>query len=260
LITQNGYLIATAGGDETWVVDDVPGDIAAELAACWSERPPTLDQLSRPAVLAVEQLRPVGVFGPPNTIPARPQVAITFSGSPVPAFTEALEPLIADLDWPQPITTGTGAADLVLVVRGNGTLAEAAEIGGRMLRADRIHLLCDLAAARTIALGPLVVPGHTACLGCLTGRIANRWGDPPTPRRPGATGRSAATTAAGIVARQLQLAVEKSSFPLVDATVAVDLDTLQPSHSPCLVLPQCPYCTERRGFADDGRVELPWLE
>ncbi|WP_195909037.1 TOMM precursor leader peptide-binding protein [Microlunatus sp. Gsoil 973] len=260
MITQNGYLIATAGADETWVVDDVAGRVVAELAACWSDRPPTFDQLSRAAALAVEQLRPVGVFGPPNTLPATPQIAIRFCGDPVPVFTETLTALNHDQGWPEPLTDDIGTADLEVVVRSSGTLVEAAELGGPLLHENRIHLLCDLAAASTIAVGPLVVPGHTACLGCLTGRIANRWGDPPTPDRPGATGRTGATTAAGIVARQLQLAVEESRFPLIDATVAVDLDTLQANHSPCLTLPRCPYCAELRNMSSDGRVVLPWVD
>lgn len=257
LVTQNGYLIATAGSDETWVVDDVSGDVITELAGCWSERPPTRDQLSRPALLAIEQLRAVGVFGPVNTIPAQPQVAVAWSGDPVPVFTSTLAALCRDHGWPDPMIN-SAAADLTVVVRSNAALAETAGVGAELVRQGRVHLLCDLAAARTIALGPFVVPGHTACLGCLAGRIGHRWGDPTPPLRPGATTRDSATTAAGLVAHQLRIAVEQGRFPLVDATISLDLDTLTGDQSPCLTLPQCPSCAQLRNRPDDGRVVLPW--
>lgn len=258
LFTQNGYLIATAGSDEVWVVDDVSGDVATELSACWTERPPQLDQLSRAAVLAVEQLRAVGVFGPQNTVPFRPQAGVIFSGDPVPAFTSALARLCRDQGWPEVLNDPIERVDLTVVLRSTGSLAETAELGRRLLHAGRIHLLCDLAAARTIAVGPFVVPGHSACLGCLVGRLGNRWGDAPAPPRPGATGTIGATTAAGLVAHHLRLAAEDNRFPLVDATVSLELDTLRGDQSPCLTLPRCPSCAELRGTAADGRVVLPW--
>lgn len=258
LFTQNDYLIATAGSDELWVVDDVPADVASELAVCWSERPPTIDQLSRPAALAVEQLRAVGVFGPQNTVGSRPRVAVVWSGDPVPGFAASLAEICADHDWPPPVLDPESAADLTVVVRTTGSLTETGELAGRLVWQDRIHLLCDLAAARTIAVGPLVVPGHTACLGCLAGRIANRWGDPPTPARPAVTAGAGPVVAAGLVGHHVRLAAEESRFPLVDATVSLELDTLRGDHSPCLTLPQCPYCAGFRDSVDDGRVVLPW--
>lgn len=258
LFTQNGYLIATAGSDEMWVVDDVTGEVVSELTACWTERPPRLDQLSDAAVLAVEQLRAVGVFGPQHTVPAHPKIAVINNGEPVPVFTDTLSRLCRDQGWPELLINQTADADLTVVVRSTGSLTETAAIGSRLLRADRIHLLCDLAAARTVALGPFVVPGHSACLGCLAGRLGNRWGDPPTPRRPGATGAIGATTAAGLVAHHLRLATDEERFPLVDATISVDLDSLRGEQSPCLTLPQCPNCADLRGGTGRGRVALPW--
>lgn len=258
LFTEKGYLIATAGSDEVWVVDDVAGDVVSELAACWTERPPKLDQLSGPAVLAVEQLRAVGVFGPQNSVPARPQVAVITSGDPVPGFTSTLARLCRDHGWPELLINPTESADLTVVVRSTGSLARTAELGRELLRAERIHLLCDLAAARTVAIGPFVVPGHTACLGCLAGRLGTRWGDAPAPPRPGATGTIGATTAAGLVAHHLRLAAEEDRFPLVDATISLELDSLRGEQSPCLTLPQCPSCAGLRGGTGDGRVVLPW--
>ncbi len=40
LFEQDGLLVASAGTDEVWLVDDVPGTVLDELAPCWSEAPP----------------------------------------------------------------------------------------------------------------------------------------------------------------------------------------------------------------------------
>jgi bacteriocin biosynthesis cyclodehydratase domain-containing protein len=253
LAEQDGYLVAVAGADEIWVIDDVPGTIVEELAACWTGRPPSPDQLSAPARHAVEQLRTIGVFGAVNTIPVRPRLAIRWAGSPLPTMINTITSLCRELDWPEPITE-SDPADLVIMIRTSATLAETAELSGRLTASGRIQLLCDLASARTIALGPLVVPGHTACIGCLTGRVASRWGDPQPPDRPRATEPAAAGTAAGLLMHHIRRATE-GSFDLVDATVALDLDSLVSRRSPCLRSAQCAHCSHR---VDDGRVELPW--
>lgn len=254
LAEQDGYLVAVAGGDEIWVVDDVPGTVLEELTACWSERPPTPDQLSTAARYAVDQLRAVGVFTTPTALGTRPRLALTWAGAPAPTMIDTVRRLCHDLDWPEPGETAQ-PADLVIMVRTSATLADTARRAAPLLEAGKPHLLVELSSARTIALGPFVVPGHTACIGCLTGRVASRWGDPRPPERPRVAEPTGATTAAGLLMHQIRRATE-GSFELVDATVAIDLDTLESRRSPCLRSAQCAYCADR---SSDGRVDLPWV-
>lgn len=265
LSDQDGYLVAIAGADEVWVVDDVPGSVAAELAGCWSDQPPTPEQLSAQALLAVDQLRPLGVFGAAGSPTGRIGIGLRWADEPLPELTGALADLCAEHGWPMPVELaddrgggagdhdGTGC-DIEIVVRTSATMIDTAARAAVGLAADRLQLLCDLASARTIALGPLVVPGHTACIGCLAGRVSQRWGDPQPPARPGATGPVGVRVAAGLIMQQLTDAVS-GRCRLIDATVALDLESLRSQRSPCLRSAACPHCAP---IVTDGRVALPW--
>lgn len=284
LLEQDGRLVATAGSDEVWVVDDAPGTVLTELAACWGPTPPLPDQLSPQARLAVEQLRSVGALGPRVELPAEAQVATVALGAPEPGWDAALEAALRETGWRTtepgaggagsgepgavggPGTTdepgptdepgaagGADAADVLVAVRTTARWAQVAEAAAAWVRTGRLHLVVDLAAAHTVAVGPFCVPGHTACAGCLAARVMARWGDPEPPARPGATRPAGLSVAAGLVASQLEQAT-RGDFPLVDRTAAVDLRTASSTTSPCLRTPRCP-CSE---LVTDGRVELPW--
>ncbi|UFU07070.1 TOMM precursor leader peptide-binding protein [Ruania halotolerans] len=257
---EGGYLVATAGPDEIWVVDDVPGTIAAELAGCWSPEPPTPADLSPAALLAVEQLRAIGVFGTPVMLSPL-ALALRFAGTDSPDFRAAFAALCRMHGWrlfdhvDQPDGGRPSSVDVVtIVVRTTATLAATAQLTGELVRAGDLHLLCDLSSAHTLALGPFVAPGHSACVGCLAGRVQSRWGDPAPPSTPGAASGAGAQAAAGLLAHQLRLAVE-GRFPLVDACVSIDLDSLESGRSPCLRSAQCSLCG---GIVTDGRLSLPW--
>ena len=253
LAEQNGYLVAIAGADEVWVVDDVPGEIATELAACWSDRPPTADRLSAPARLAVEQLRAVGVFGSASRIGTRPRLAVLWAGAEAPELFDRLRALCHSLDWPEP-STDPDQAEVQLIVRTSATLEQTAALAATSMRGATPQFLCDLGSARTVALGPFVVPGHTACIGCLSARIAQRWGDPAPPTRPGAAGPGGSGVAAALLCHQIELAIS-GRFTLVDRTISIDLDSLESQSSPCLRSAYCQVCAD---LVSDGRVALPW--
>ncbi|SEE89821.1 TOMM precursor leader peptide-binding protein [Ruania alba] len=258
LSDEGGYLVATAGPDEVWVVDDVPGTIADELAACWSPEPPTPAGLSPAARLAVEQLRAIGMFGTPVTLSPL-TLALAFAGADSPDFRTAFAGLCHTQGWQlsqdRPDGGPPGAADVVtVVVRTTATMQATAELTSPLVRSGALHVLCDLSSAHTVALGPFVAPGHSACVGCLAGRVQSRWGDPAPPEEPGAASLPGSQVAAGLLARQLELAVA-GRFPLVDACVSIDLDTLDAGRSPCLRSAQCGWCG---GVVTDGRLSLPW--
>lgn len=248
LLDADGALVVTAGGDQVFLVDDLPGAVADELAACWSDQPPTLEQLSPNARRAFEELRAIGAIMP-GGVPAGPElsVGIRWVGSGVPGFADVVK---AELD------TRLLASDpqLVLVVRTTGTLRDLIALADDAELQQRPHLLVDLAAHHTIALGPLVIPGFTACLGCFAGRVSRRWGDPEPAPRPGATSPAAALAAAGLALAQVER-VASRRFDLADHTMSLDLHTFEARHSAVLRWSGCPSCAHA---TTTGRVPLPW--
>lgn len=247
LVEEQGVLVATGGGDQVWVVDDLPGSVAAELAGCWSDNPPRYEDLSAQALRAVEQLRSLGAIIP-GGLSAGPTmtVGIVWCGEDVDAMADPLASLLG------PRWTSAADADLVVVVRSTLPLADVPAAISDV--AHRPHLFVDLASHRTIALGPFVVPGYSACLGCMTGRVRRRWGDPPPPSIPGATAPAIALMAAGWTAAQLD-AIATGRYELLDRTHSLNVLTGEATTAPVLRWADCPQCARA---VTTGRVSLPW--
>lgn len=242
----DGRLVATAGSDELWVVDDIATTVLDELQACWSATPPLPEALSSEGRLAVAELRGLGVLRPDLPFGRQLTVGIVWAGTPVTLFADSLARARTVVDPTD--------ADVVLVVRTTATLTEWAGSATPLVARGAVQLPVDLAAAHTIAVGPLVVPGHGPCLACLVGRVSRRWSDVPPPASPGATEPASALVAAGLVERQLaQLA--DHHFPLAERTVSLDIDELVTTESPCLQSARCPVCAD---VETDGRMDLPW--
>ncbi|MGC3994694.1 MAG: hypothetical protein QM779_11375 [Propionicimonas sp.] len=247
LFEQDGLLLVSAGTDEVWLVDDVPGSIANELLACWSDAPPVPSTLSPAAQLALAQLRSLGAIRPGTDLPRDPSVGLVVVGVPVTGLADALGSLRPLVDARE--------ADVVVLIRTSGRWDEAVAAAAELVRRNVVHLFVDLAAHHTVSLGPLVAPGHGACVGCLASRVGWRWGDPPVPAEPGAADASAGSVVAGLVHRQLDL-LAAGRFELADRTVSIDLATLVSTSSPCLRTARCSLCAE---VVTDGRLDLPWL-
>lgn len=165
----------------------------------------------------------------------------------MPAVADALSRLLD----PVPVEQ----ADLLVVVRTTAGLATLSTRAGEWIADGRPHLLVELTGLRTVSWGPLVVPGHTACLGCLAGRVADRWGDLAPPPTPGSTAPAGAAVAAGALAHQLDR-IRAGHLDLIDRTVSLDLDTLRGTESTVLREVDCPWCAP---VLPDGRIDLPWL-
>lgn len=248
LFEQDGLLLASAGTDEVWLVDDVPGTVASELSECWGDFPPLPSSLSPRALLALTQLRSLGAVGPEITPKHNPSVGLVVVGTPVVGLGGALGALRSIVE--------PHDADVVVLVRTSARWDDLVAAAADLMERNVVHLLVDLAANHTVSLGPLVVPGHTACVGCLASRVAWRWGDPPVPAEPGAADASAASVVAGFVHRQLDL-LAGGRFELADRTVSIDLATLVSTSSPCLRTARCQLCAD---VYTDGRLKLPWLQ
>ncbi len=140
-------------------------------------------------------------------------------------------------------------AEIVLVVRCTST-------HGALIRRtsyydiDRPHLYIDLAYHHTVSIGPLVYPGETACIGCLYGRLRERWGDEIPPRRPLAAESSDVVVA--LINDELRR-FAGGDTSLVGRTVAWDLAGRSTTTNTLLKSSACPRCgTNRRS----GRAML----
>lgn len=240
-----------AGADHVFVLDDLPAGVAAEVAACWagvvardglSAGAVGPDTLSPGAARAVDQLVLLGALRP-AVAAAGPTLAVgvTFAGTIPPALQDSLAEAVGAAGCAR---QAVGArADLAVCVRTTATLADAATQAAGLTMP---HLFVDAAHHHTVSLGPLVVPGETACLGCLAGRIAARWGDSSPPPAPAAAGH--AVLVAGLVAVELAK-VAVGTCELANRTVALDLARWRVTDETLLRLPGCPGC----GADQDGR-------
>jgi hypothetical protein len=112
------------------------------------------------------------------------------------------------------------------------------------------HLYVDAAYHHTLSIGPLVYPGQTACVGCLYGRLRERWGDEQPPVDPGSVMYKSMMQA--WVERELER-IADGDTSLVGKTIAWDMDGRTMQQDILLKSSACPRC----GMAsNDGRILL----
>ncbi len=163
------------------------------------------------------------------TAPLRTRVVVTHSA------TQALADAIG---------TTSDVADLLVVLRcGPGAAVDTA----------LPRLIIDVGAEHTAVFGPFVVPGVTACETCLDRLLARRWAASPQPPEPRAT--LEVDLVASLTRRHLEL-IHQGASPLVNATIAFDLNTMTSTRNHLLMSPGCPTCDLA---PPDGRLELPWI-
>ncbi|ONI88450.1 hypothetical protein ALI22I_19015 [Saccharothrix sp. ALI-22-I] len=237
---QDEGLVVHAGADLAYLLPDVPSAEARVLVELFepvlrgSARPLDPEQLTAPVRAHLPQLRSLGALRPAGLpAPDKPlNVGVRVVGAEPAGLGRHF-----DRNSAQP--------DVVLIVRTTGTLRDLAE-----LREPKPHLLLDLAYHHTASLGPFVVPGASACLGCLAVRARHRWGDPEPPARP------AATTAdfPFLWAKHAIDRLAAGSLALLDRVVTLHLDEFTTTAEDVLPAADCDVCPR----FEVGRVELPW--
>jgi hypothetical protein len=115
------------------------------------------------------------------------------------------------------------------------------------------HLGVDLTLHHTVLIGPLVLPGASACLRCLRARTDHLWPRAPAPPAPRVT--RFLGTVADLIAIQVELALASRS-PLVNATIAWALERGVSDRQRIYKLTGCGGCGAPPSV---GRVDLPWL-
>jgi hypothetical protein len=255
LFLEDGRLVASAGADALFLLDEISPDDARALHAMWQTG--SFDGEPNEAVRrALVELENAGAI-----VVARPVVApLRWALCVVGATPEAADVVGSAFDGGAAeasiVQVAQPEADVVVLVRAGGSLLEASEAGAKLAAA---HLFVDLAFAHTLSLGPLVFPGETACLTCFAGRIRFGWGDPPSPPEPTSL-RRAPIAAAWIRDRLATFRETGTCATLVERCVAIDMDALTMRAERVFRLPWCTVCfpEERRGPA--GSFALPWVD
>jgi bacteriocin biosynthesis cyclodehydratase domain-containing protein len=248
---DGGRLVLSGGADAHFLVDEVDAQGAERVHRAWNagalhelEDDPAL----RPVLDAFSRLGAVArARRPSRTLRA----GLVFAGDADTALAELLQAFAGRHGLL--LEAGGDGAELVVVCRTNADLLTAAKAAP----AAAPHLLVDTAFQHTLSLGPLVWPGETACIGCLAGRIAGAWGDPPPPPAP-AAGAARELVASLVLEKLRQFATVGTCASLVERAVAIDLATLETRSDRVHRLPWCPRCFPAGEAAGGGMLPLPW--
>ncbi|NNE10760.1 MAG: hypothetical protein HKN41_00770 [Ilumatobacter sp.] len=227
----------TAGADRRVAIDGLAAP-QLEAITAWANGVAAVRPTAVTAVVA-DRLVELGAIEP--AVPAVTTVGLVTDAAPT-----VTDDLIGHLQAHGLSAMSDGPADaaLTLLVRSGATWPEPP--------ADAVHLGVDLTLDHTVVIGPLVVPGVSCCVQCAAGRASHRWGTPTVPPRPRIVARLAVVAA--LVAVQVELATRGRS-PLVNATVAWDLEHGVTDRQHAYKLPGCPRCDSVPPL---GRVGLPW--
>ncbi|AHI00523.1 hypothetical protein GCM10010174_63900 [Kutzneria viridogrisea] len=231
--------VLSAGADLSYLLPELTAAEAALLADFFEPSPGGTTRKIDPrrvpdAVRQVlPQLRTLGALRPAD-LPTGPRLrtGLRWAGVELPEF-----PSTVDED-----------PDLVVVVRTTGTWRQVARIADELTVP---HLLLDLSYHHRASIGPLVVPGASACLACLAVRVGWRWGDEQPPARPRAT--EDLTFPAALV-RHAVRRIGEGSLALLERIVSYDLDELTSTAEQVLPSANCPVCPHQ----PVGRTRLPW--
>jgi bacteriocin biosynthesis cyclodehydratase domain-containing protein len=246
----NGYVVVNGGADEVYVVDEAPAEAHSQLIDVCLEGRAREWQHDPSLGAAVRQLRRLGALVPAGAIhPDRPALFVQWAGRPLPALLTSLE----SHGWTCLSTPSAEQQMLTLLVR---TTASWSELCGSYQDAPLAgtHVLLDLAYHHTLGIGPMVVPGQTACLACMGHRVMRRWGDLPMPDEPAMLRR-----AAGVAALLADAAVLGSR--LIERAFTLDLRTLRMDSSTVFAQPECPVCASmcHKDAVRSATLRLPWL-
>lgn len=252
LFIDSGRLFASAGADEMYLIEALEGSQAQAFLDAWRdnalEQPGAAGEAFAPVIARL--IEAGALFRGSSAAAPRLTLGLHWCGEPLPSFQSALFEESGSEAW----SLVDEDADLHLVVRANGSLAQAAEIAAGL---QSPHLLVDVAYHHTLSLGPVVKRGQTACLACLAGRITRLWGDACPPRRPAMFERL--RLAASLTALQVQKFQRFGTCPeLIERLWSMDLNSMTSRFDALHRLPWCPQCFPGPANMDKGRVALPW--
>lgn len=243
------HLLVQAGADEVYLIDEAPLAEHARLIGLCERGEAGAWAHDAHIGAAVRQLRRLGVLVPQGADRAfEPHARLMWFGQPCEALAEGL----ISQGWQ--LSAPDADAPLTLLVRTNASWTDLLASYGAW-HSRGAHLLIDLAHHHTLSVGPLVVPGQTACIACLGHRVLQRWGDLPPPPEPAMLRRVGGVAA--LLSDGVRLGPE-----LVERVAALDLRQLRMSRHHVHVQPGCPVCQASRLDAEAELAppfHLPWV-
>jgi bacteriocin biosynthesis cyclodehydratase domain-containing protein len=244
VLFEEGLLVVHAGADAIYSIEDVRLEVAEEIVRCWEADNLDPDELSGGGRRIWSQLVSAGAitlgFEPPSS-----EVGLRYVGTEPQGLTQKLT---ASLAIHGSRILQQAEASFLVVIRTDARLRDLCDERYGSLSVP--HLLIDLAYEHTVSLGPLVVPGDTACLACFVGRVTERWGDAKPPARPGIWDHGELVCA--LVALHLQQ-IAAGNHSLVNQTIAYDFADHEVKKNRIYKLPWCPVCPPSTA----RRIDIP---
>jgi hypothetical protein len=180
---QQHLLMAEAGDDERFGLSELDALEAAPLLSAWgADSFAALADAPLATQTALEKLRLLGAVtsGPTPTTTKLRVWAIPVGQAAKPAVN-ALTALHRDhLEFLEP--DGSTNVAFAVVLRCGGSYAHLLTATNTLAHIP--HLFVDASFHHTVSIGPVVVPGVSACLGCLTARLRARWAETTPPPIP----------------------------------------------------------------------------
>jgi len=247
---QRPLLLVSGGADELYVVDEADTPTVVErILGHWQDDTLAILEDDPDYGPAVRQLIRLGVLVPLQAVRSVRRYAIDWLGDPLPGLADAFDQhASADLQRVDAVAD----ADLLVLVR-HGLGWEQALTRYRARMPAQPHLLLDLSYHHTLALGPYVVPGQSACVYCLGNRVLRRWGDAVVPALPAVAAQPARIAA--LVAPLLDQ--PQLLLGYLERSVWLDLHRLHGERDRVLRLPWCPACQGGEA-ALPAPLPLPW--
>lgn len=215
-LTGDGDLILTAGADRRFALRGIGEDLGTR-ALSWAAG--TLpERLTPDEHRLIDRLVDAGAVRATGS-----SGRLRLAGDERVLDELLVSPALRDIDL-------AGHGDLVLMVRTNDTWPAPPAIP---------HLGVDCSLHHTVVIGPYVIPGRSACTSCLDTRMARRWA--PTPAAPMPAVQGHLCVVAHLVAIQVEL-IARGTSPLVNATIAWDLERGSVSAETLLKMPGCALC------------------
>lgn len=250
IYVHDGQLFVSAGADRVYLVDELNVEQVTRFHHGYLQN--NWESLQQEPVYqaVIEKLVTLGVLYYAGSAQRLLRVALQWAGEPSQALTEWLDTLFKRRGDIEIASASSSAADLVLIIRTNGTLQDVATLSSEEIRP---HLLLDLAYHSALVVGPFVVPGQTACLGCLAGRLTHLWGDSQPPAQPAMNTRI--ELAAAVITEHLESFRTRGTInALVGNSWALDTATWESRFHPVFRLPWCPICATRQQTKAAGRL------
>lgn len=247
---QRPLLLVSGGADELYVVDEADTPTVVErILGHWQDDTLAILENDPDCGPAVRQLIRLGVLVPLQAVRSVRRYALDWLGEPLPGLADAFDQH-ASTDLQR--VDAVADADLLVLVR-HGLGWEQALTRYRARMPAQPHLLLDLSYHHTLALGPYVVPGQSACVYCLGNRVLRRWGDAVVPALPAVAAQPARIAA--LVAPLLDQ--PQLLLGYLERSVWLDLHRLHGERDRVLRVPWCPAC--QGGEASlPAPLPLPW--